>query len=48
MSLYHWFAEAYQWTPQQVDELTLDQVFWLPVMKEALSDAIQFQREKNN
>jgi hypothetical protein len=46
MTVYNWFAEAYQWSPKQVDELTLDQVFWLPVMKEALNDAIEQYRDK--
>lgn len=35
MWLYHWFAENKGWTPQQVDELTLDQQFWLPVIHNA-------------
>jgi hypothetical protein len=32
---YHWFSENKGWTPQQVDELTLEQQFWLPIMKNA-------------
>ena len=48
MALYAWFAESYSWTPQQVDELTLDQVFWLPLMKGALSDAVQAHQDRNN
>lgn len=39
MSLYHWFAEVYNWVPRQVDELTLEQLFWFPVMREARGDA---------
>jgi hypothetical protein len=39
MSLYHWFAEVYNWVPRDVDELTLEQLFWFPVMREARADA---------
>jgi hypothetical protein len=35
MWLYHWFSENKGWTPEQVRELTLDEQFWFPVMKEA-------------
>lgn len=39
MMTYTWFAECWQWTPRQVDELTLEEIFWLPVIKEARGDA---------
>jgi hypothetical protein len=39
MWIYHWFSENRNWTPQQVDELTLEQAHWLPLLKDAQSGA---------
>ena len=39
MMIYSWFAKAYNWTPAQVDELSLEQVHWLPVIEEARVNA---------
>jgi hypothetical protein len=36
---YDRFAEERGWTPRQVDELTRDEMFWLPVIKTARQDA---------
>jgi hypothetical protein len=41
MMIYHKFAEAYSWPPSVVDKLTLDQLYWLPVVREATSDALE-------
>ena len=35
MAVKHYFARSRGWTPREVDELTVDEVFWLPVMEEA-------------
>jgi hypothetical protein len=35
MLVYDFFAESRHWTPRQVDELTLDEVFWLPLVEAA-------------
>jgi hypothetical protein len=35
MWLYHWFSKNKGWTPQQVDELTLEQQLWFPIMDDA-------------
>jgi hypothetical protein len=48
MAIYQWFARTHNWTPQQVDELTLEQLFWLPVMEEALAEALADYRDKNS
>lgn len=48
MVIYDWFAEARGWPPQVVDELDLDQVYWLPILKAARSQAIETLRESNN
>lgn len=47
MSVYHWYAEVYGWPPQVVDELTLDQVTWLPIQKQAQNDAIERYRSQH-
>ncbi len=48
MLIYSWFARARNWTPRQVDELSLDEMEWLPLIEEAVQDAssqISRQRE---
>jgi len=37
--VYDRFAEERGWKPRQVDELTRDELFWLPVIKAARQDA---------
>lgn len=37
--LYDRFAEERGWTPRQVDELTREELFWLPVIQAARQDA---------
>lgn len=39
MWTYHWFADNFKWTPQQVDELTLEQSHWLPLITNAQGGA---------
>lgn len=39
MSVYHWYAEAYRWPPPVVDDLSIEQDFWLRAQKEALNAA---------
>ena len=46
MALKQYFARTRQWTPRQVDELTLDELFWLPVMEEASQAAAEQLRDK--
>ena len=36
---YDRFAEERGWTPRQVDELTRDEIFWLPVIRAARLEA---------
>lgn len=47
MMVYDKFAEAYGWSPRVVDELTLDELFWLPVIRDAKADAIEALRDKD-
>lgn len=42
MWLYHWFSENKGWTPRQVDELSLEEAHWLPILKDAQGDAGNF------
>jgi hypothetical protein len=44
MMIYHRFAEAYGWPPSVVDKLTRKQLFWLPVIKEATTEAVATHR----
>ncbi len=39
MWIYHWFADNMRWTPQQVDELTLEQAHWFPIIANAKGSA---------
>jgi hypothetical protein len=41
MMLYRKFAKAYNWTPETVRRLRLDELFWLPVIEEAEAAAIE-------
>jgi hypothetical protein len=36
MLVYNWFARARGWTPRQVDELSLEEMEWLPIVEEAI------------
>jgi len=40
-----WFAENFQWTPDQVAELPLDSLDWIPIVATAKHEA---QRMKQN
>lgn len=35
MLVYSWFADAYNWPPQVVRELELDELEWLPIIRQA-------------
>jgi|GEM_PF-3754454 len=39
--LYRRFAKAYQWAPETVRGLRLDELFWLPVIEEAEAAAVE-------
>jgi hypothetical protein len=47
MLVYDYFAETRQWQPAIVDELDLDQLYWLPVMKAARAAAIEQLRDRD-
>ena len=47
--IYRKFAKAYQWTPEMVRRLRLDELFWLPVIEEAeaaAAEQIQAMQDK--
>lgn len=39
--LYRKFAKAYHWTPEMVRRLRLDELYWLPVIEDAESAALE-------
>lgn len=39
--MYDRFAEERGWSPRVVDELTAEELFWLPVIKAAKGDAAE-------
>ena len=39
--MYDRFADERGWDPRTVDELTAEELFWLPVIKAAKSDAAE-------
>ena len=47
MMIYDKFADAYGWSPRVVDELTLDEMFWLPVIRDAKAAAAEAVRDKS-
>lgn len=47
MQIKHWFAKVRGWHPRQVDELSLEEMFWLPLQEEAsLMAADQLREDK--
>jgi hypothetical protein len=41
MMLYRRFAKMHGWPPEVVRKLTLDELYWLPVIEEAESAAVE-------
>ena len=41
MLTYDKFADERGWDPRIVDELTDDELFWLPVIKDAKAEAVR-------
>ena len=46
MLAYDFFANQYSWTPREVDELSLDEMYWLPILTEARISAQEQLRDK--
>jgi hypothetical protein len=44
--VYGYFERNWNWHPRQVDELTLEELEWLPVYDDAVSDAAEFVRKQ--
>jgi hypothetical protein len=47
MLAYDRFAEEYGWPPRVVDELDVDEFFWLPLIREAKAKAAEALRPKD-
>lgn len=43
---YHKFAKAYGWPPEVVRGLRADELFWLPVIDDAVADVAEALAEK--
>jgi hypothetical protein len=39
---WRWYAKVYGWTPEQVENLPLEALDWLPVIEEAAHEASEF------
>ncbi len=46
MLTYHGFAEAYGWDPPTVRSLSLEELYWLPVVGQARAKADQIRRDQ--
>jgi hypothetical protein len=46
MLFYDYFARTYNWTPDTVDELTEEQMYWLPVIGNARGEATEQIQDK--
>jgi hypothetical protein len=44
--LKRWFAKTYGWTPRQVDDLSLDELSWLPLVEQAHDEAVREMSEQ--
>jgi hypothetical protein len=47
MFTYDRYAKLYGWPPSVVRSLTLDEMFWLPVISEAEAEAAETLRPKD-
>lgn len=45
MLTYSWFADAYNWPPEVVKSLTLEELNWLPLVKQAKTE-VQLLKQK--
>lgn len=48
MLVYERFAEAYGWPPRVVDQMTREELFWLPVIRDAKTEAAETLRPKGD
>lgn len=46
--VYGYFKNNGDWHPRQVDELTLEELEWIPVYNEAISEAREFIQKQEN
>lgn len=48
MLIYDRFARRYGWTPQEVRQLSLEELYWFPVVWEAIGDAERQLRDDDD
>lgn len=46
MMIKRWFAKSYGWTPGQVADLTLEELFWYPIIEDAANVAEERQHQQ--
>ncbi len=46
MLTYHGFAEAYGWDPPVVRSLSLDELYWLPIVGQARAKVAEIRRNQ--
>jgi hypothetical protein len=47
MLIYHWFSRVKKWGPRTVDNLTLEELEWFPIIEEASEDLTQIVSREN-
>lgn len=45
MLVYNWFRRTSNWHPRQVDELSLEEMEWLPLIEEAVQLALEQMKD---
>ena len=41
-----WFYKTYNWTPDDVDRMPLEELSWLPVIERAEAEALEFKQRQ--
>lgn len=47
MLVYSWYARTHNWTPQQVDELSMEELEWIPLLAEAIGQAQEVMQKQD-
>jgi hypothetical protein len=47
MLVYHWFSRVKEWNPRIVDNLTLEELEWFPILEEASEELSQIVSREN-
>jgi hypothetical protein len=47
MFMRRWFYKTYKWTPQEVNQLPLEDLIWLPLIEQAEGKATDYRTKQN-